>query len=170
LHKESLKIVFSNPLYLILAGVIFSGMLVLLLHTRELLFFEPFFVFYLPQDSNLSFGLIIITAGLIALVISMATYRIKTVGTSTKMGTGLLGSVVGAGAGVCTACGPIGLAVLSTFGATTATTLSFLTIHEIPIRIVAIVILIGTYFLMLKPKSICIINPWTAKKTLENSY
>jgi hypothetical protein len=170
LHKESLKIVFSNPLYLILAGVIFSGMLVLLLHSRELLFFEPFFVFYLPQDSNLSFGLIIITAGLIALVISMATYRIKTVGTSTKMGTGLLGSVVGAGAGVCTACGPIGLAVLSTFGATTATTLSFLTIHEIPIRIVAIVILIVTYFLMLKPKSICIINPWTAKKTLDNSY
>jgi hypothetical protein len=23
---------------------------------------------------------------------------------------------------------------------------------------------------MLKPKSICIINPWTAKKTLDNSY
>jgi hypothetical protein len=160
LHKESLKIVFSNSLYLILAGVIFSGMLVLLLHTRELLFFEPFFVFYLPQDSNLSFGLIIITAGLIALVISMATYRIKTVGTSTKMGTGLLGSVVGAGAGICTSCGPIGFAVLSIFGATAATTLSFLTIHEIPIRIVAIAILTGTYFLMVKPKSICILNSY----------
>ena len=134
-------------------------MLVFLLHTRELLFFEPYFVFYVPQDSNLSFGLIIITAGLIALVISMATYKIKTVGTSSKkMGTGILGSVIGAGAGVCTACGPVGFAVLSTFGATTATTLSFLTIHEIPIRIVAIAILIGTYFLMVKPKSICILN------------
>jgi len=84
LHKESLKLVFSNPPYLILAGVIFAGMLVLLLHTRELLFFEPFFVFYLPQDSNLSFGLIIITAGLMALVISMATYRIKTIDASAK--------------------------------------------------------------------------------------
>ena len=134
-------------------------MLVFLLHTRELLFFEPFFVFNVPQDSNLSFGLIIITAGLIALVISMATYKIKTVGASSKkMGTGILGSVIGAGAGVCTACGPVGFAFLSTFGATTATTLSFLTIHEIPIRIVAIAILIGTYFLMVKPKSICILN------------
>jgi hypothetical protein len=160
LHKESLKLVFSNPPYLILAGVIFAGMLVLLLYTREILFFTPFFVFYLPQDSNLSFGLIIITAGLIALVISMATYRIKTVGTSTKkMGTGILGSVVGVGAGICTACGPIGFAVLSTFGATAATTFSFITIHEIPIRIVAIAILTGTYFLMVKPKSICIPNP-----------
>ena len=136
-------------------------MLVFLLHTRELLFFEPFFVFYVPQDSNLSFGLIIITAGLIALVISMATYRIKTVGPSSKkMGTGILGSVIGAGAGICTACGPVGFAVLSTFGVTAATTLSFLTIHEIPIRIVAIAILIGTYFLMVKPKSICILNSY----------
>ncbi|MGI0064193.1 MAG: hypothetical protein ACREAL_04910 [Nitrosopumilaceae archaeon] len=161
MHKESLKLVFSNLLYLILTGVIFAGMLVLLLHTRELLFFEPFFVFYLPQDSNLSFGLIIITSGLIALVISMATYRIKTVGASTKkMGTGILGSVVGAGAGICTACSPVGFAVLSTFGATAATTLSFLTIHEIPIRIIAIAILIGTYFLMVKPKSICILNSY----------
>jgi hypothetical protein len=75
------------------------------------------------------------------------------------MGTGILGSVVGAGAGICTACGPIGFAVLSIFGATTATTFSFLTIHEIPIRIVAIAILTGTYFLMVKPKSICILNP-----------
>ena len=129
MYKESLKLVFSNPLYLILAGVIFSGILVLLLHTRGLLFFEPFFVFYVPQDSILSFGLIIITAGLISLVISMVTYRIKTIGASTKMGTGILGSVVGAGAGVCTACGPVGFTILSTFGATTATTLSFLSVH-----------------------------------------
>jgi hypothetical protein len=76
------------------------------------------------------------------------------------MGTGLLGSVVGAGAGICTSCGPIGFAVLSIFGATAATTLSFLTIHEIPIRIVAIAILTGTYFLMVKPKSICILNSY----------
>ena len=76
------------------------------------------------------------------------------------MGTGLLGSVLGAGAGVCTACGPVGFTILSTFGATTATTLSLLTIHEIPIRIVAIAILTGTYFLMVKPKSICILNSY----------
>ena len=82
----------------------------------------------------------------------------------------MLISVVGAGAGICTACGQVGFTVLSTFGATAATTLSFLTIHEIPLRIVAIAILIGTYFLMVKPKPICILNPWTAKKTLDNSY
>lgn len=134
-------------------------MLILLLHSREFLFFEPFFVFYLPTDSYLSFGLIIVTAGLAALVISMITYRIKTVGTCSKnMGTGIIGSVVGAGAGICTACSSIGFAVFSTFGATATTTLSFLSMHEIPIRIVAIAILSCTLFLMVKPKSICILS------------
>ena len=151
MHKTTLKLVFSNSSYLVLAGIIFAGMVILLLYTREILFFAPFFVFYLSQDSYLSFGLIIIAAGMMALVISMATYRIKTVGSSTKkMGTGILGSIVGVGAGICTACGPIGFTVLSTFGATAATTFSFLTIHEIPIRIVAITILTGTYFLTVK--------------------
>jgi len=134
-------------------------MLVLLLYARELLFFEPFFVFYLPQDSHLGFGLIIITSGLVALVISMATYRIKTVQSKKNMGTGILGSVLGTGAGICTACSPIGFAILSTFGTTAATTLSFLSTYEIPIRIIAIGILACTFFLMVKPKSTCILIP-----------
>ncbi len=151
MHKEALKLVFSNPAYLILSGLIFAGMLLLLLHTRELLFFEPYFVFHLGQGDYLSFALIIIVSGLMGLVISMAAYRIQTLRASTKkMGSGLLGSIVGAGAGVCTSCGPIGFALISTFGVGAAITFSFLTIYEIPIRIVAIAILTGTYFLMVK--------------------
>jgi len=151
LHKEALKLVFSNPAYLILSGCIFAAMLVLLLYTRELLFFEPYFVFYVSEYDYLSFALIIIVAGLTCLVISMATYQLKTLRSrSKKMGSGLLGSFIGAGAGVCTSCGPIGFAVISAFGASVAVTFSFLTIYEIPIRIVAIAILTGTYFLMAK--------------------
>jgi len=151
LHKEALKLVFSNPTYLILSCGIFTAMLVLLLHTRELLFFEPYFVFHLPESDYLSFVLIIIVAGLTGLVISMAVYQIKTLRSSTKkIGSGLFGSVIGAGAGVCTSCGPIGFAIISSFGTSAAITFSFLTIYEIPIRIVAIAILTGTYFLMVK--------------------
>jgi len=161
LHKEALKLVFSNPAYLILSGLIFVGMLFLLLHTRELLFFEPYFVFYLGQGDYLSFALIIIVSGLMGLVLSMAVYRIQTLRASAKkMGSGLLGSIIGAGAGVCTSCGPIGFAVISAFGASAAITFSFLTIYEIPIRIAAIAILSGTYFLMVKGIIYeCKINP-----------
>jgi len=151
LHKEAIKLVFSNPAYLILSGCVFAGMLVLLLYTRELLFFEPYFVFYVSEYDYLSFGLILMVSGLTGMVLSMATYQIKTLRTSSKkMGSGILGSVVGAGAGVCTSCGQIGFAVISAFGASAAITFSFLTIYEIPIRIVAIAILTGTYFLMVK--------------------
>jgi len=126
-------------------------MLVLLSFTRELLFFEPYFVFYVFEYDYLSFGLILIVAGLTGLVLSMTTFQIKTLRSSSKkMGSGLLGSFIGAGAGVCTSCGPIGFAVISAFGVAAATTFSFLTIYEIPIRIVAIAILTGTYFLMVK--------------------
>ena len=69
---------------------------------------------------------------------------------SRKTGTGVIGSIIGLGAGICTSCGPIGLGVISAFGVAGATTLSFLFDYEIPIRLVATGILIGTYFMMIK--------------------
>jgi hypothetical protein len=54
------------------------------------------------------------------------------------------------GAGVCTSCGQIGFTIISTFGVAGATSLSFLTEYEIPLRIVAITILSGTYLLMVR--------------------
>ena len=55
----------------------------------------------------------------------------------------------GAAAGACS-CGPIGFAVISTFGSVGATATAFLTNYEIPIRIIAIAILIVTYFTTIK--------------------
>lgn len=151
MHKEALKIVFSNPVYLAIVGLIFAPIFVLLLHTRELLFFEPYFVFHLPEDSILSFALIIVLSGLMGVVISMTIFRLRNFKSDAKkMGTGIMGSIVGVGAGVCTTCGPIGFAIISTVGIAGATTLSFLTFYEIPIRLGAIGILSVTYFLMAK--------------------
>jgi hypothetical protein len=62
-----------------------------------------------------------------------------------KMSGGIFGSVIGAVAGACS-CGPIGFAVISTFGSVGATATAFLTNYEIPIRIIAIGILTITYF------------------------
>ena len=61
------------------------------------------------------------------------------------MGGGVFGSIIGAAAGACS-CGPIGFAVISTFGSVGATATAFLTNYEIPIRILAIGILAITYF------------------------
>jgi len=122
-----------------------------MLYARGFLFFEPFFTFQLPMDLILSFVLIIIVSGLIALVTSLAVFQMRTIkSNSKKTGTGVVGSVIGLGAGVCSSCGQIGFAILSTFGVVGATYLSFLTVYEIPIRLLSIAILSGTYFVMIK--------------------
>ncbi|MGB1878949.1 MAG: hypothetical protein ACPHIR_07110, partial [Nitrosopumilus sp.] len=75
-----------------------------------------------------------------------------------KMGGSIVGSIVGSIAGACS-CGPIGFAVISTFGSVGATATAFLTNYEIPIRIIAIGILIITYFTTIKSlKTECQMN------------
>ena len=122
-----------------------------MLSARDFLFFEPFFVFQLPVDWILSFVLIIIVSVLIALVTGIAVFQMRTIKANSKnTGTGMVGSIIGVGAGICTSCGQIGFTLVSTFGVIGATSLSFLTEYEIPIRLFAIAILSGTYFVMIK--------------------
>ncbi len=151
MHKQSLKLVYSDMYSWIISGSLFSILLTFLLSAREFLFFEPYLIFHITAGDVPSFVLIIVTSGLIALVTSLAIFQIRIIKTtSRKTGTGVIGSVIGIGAGVCTSCGQIGFIIISTFGVAGATSLSFLTEYEIPLRIVAIVILSGTYLLMVR--------------------
>ena len=130
-----------------------------LLFVSEFIFFEPFFVSHMPSGSELGFSLIVILSMLSAIVIPMNLFRITHLKNSKqKMSGGILGSTVGSIAGACS-CGPIGFAVISTFGSIGATATAFLTNYEIPIRIIAIGILVITYFTTIKSlKTECNVN------------
>lgn len=137
---------FSNPKYLILSITIFSTMLVGLLILSEYIFLEPYVVSHIPSGTEFGFVLIVTISALSALVLPMNIFRINILKKSKqKMGGGVFGSIIGAAAGACS-CGPIGFAVISTFGSVGATATAFLTNYEIPIRIIAIGILAITYF------------------------
>jgi len=145
-----IKLVYSNPKYFLLASGIFVLMTIGLLILSEYIFLEPYVVAHLPSGSELGFVLIVILSALSALVIPMNIFRINILKSSKqKMGGGILGSIIGTAAGACS-CGPIGFAVISTFGSVGATATAFLTNYEIPIRIIAIAILIVTYFTTIK--------------------
>jgi hypothetical protein len=147
---EIFKVVFSNFKFLILSLVIFSSMLTILLLISEFIFLEPYFVTHIPSGSELGFVLIVILSGLSALVIPMNLFRIINLKNSKqKMSGSIFGTIVGSAAGACS-CGPIGFAVISTFGSVGATATAFLTNYEIPIRVVAIAILVITYFTTIK--------------------
>ena len=153
---EIFKIIFSNFKFLLLSLIIFSSMLFILLFISEFIFLEPYFVTHIPSGSELGFILIVVLSGLSALVIPMNLFRIINLKNSKqKMSGSIFGTIVGSAAGACS-CGPIGFAVISTFGSVGATATAFLTNYEIPIRIIAIGILVITYFTTIKSlKSEC---------------
>ena len=154
------RLVFSNLKYLVLAIVIFSSMLIGLLILSEYIFLEPYVVGHVPSGTEFGFLLIVMISALSALVLPMNIFRINILKKSKqKMGGGILGSIVGAAAGACS-CGPIGFAIISTFGSVGATATAFLTNYEVPIRIVAIGILVITYFTTVKSLKIeCKFDP-----------
>ena len=145
-----IKLVYSNSKYVLLTSSIFVLMTIGLLILSEYIFLEPYVVAHLPSGSELGFVLIVLLSALSALVIPMNIFRINILKSSKqKMGGGILGSIIGTAAGACS-CGPIGFAVISTFGSVGATATAFLTNYEIPIRIIAIAILTVTYFTTIK--------------------
>ena len=120
-----------------------------LIYVTEYLFFEPYFLFYVPEYEILNFLSIVVICTLTGVVLSMSIFRIRFLQASTKkLRTGLLGSILGAGAGAC--CGGIGVALISIFGAVGGVATSFLTNFEIPLRVISIAILVFTYFMIVK--------------------
>jgi hypothetical protein len=125
-------------------------MLIGLLVISEYLFLDPYIVVHIPQGTELGLVLIVILSILSALVIPMNIYRINILKKSKgKMSGSVFSSFIGSVAGACS-CGPIGFAVVSTFGSVGATTLSFLTNFELPIRVGAIGLLVFTYYTTVK--------------------
>lgn len=141
-----LRLVFSrSPAYAIAAAAISAALAFPLLVVSEYIFLEPYAVAHLPPGTELGFSLILALSALSGLVASVNIYRIRELGgRPRRMGGGMAGSVIGAAAGACS-CGPIGFAVISTFGAAGATASAFLTNYEIPIRLAAIGVLCAAY-------------------------
>ncbi len=143
---EAIKLVFSNKAYIVLAAAIFVGMLIPLSIISEYIFLEPYVVSHVPPGTEFGLSLIVIVSALSGLVIPMNIYRIRIMRISkNKMGGSVFGSIVGSIAGAC-GCGPIGFALISTFGSVGGIAFSFLTNYEIPLRIAAIGLLAFVYY------------------------
>ena len=156
---NAIKLVFSNFQYIVLAIAIFVGLVITLLIISEYIFLEPFVVGHIPKGSELGFVLIVIVSSLSGLVLAMNVFRIKMVRIAkSKMSGSVFGSIVGSVAGAC-GCGPIGFAIISIFGSAGGIAFSFLTNYEIPLRIVAIGLLMLVYYTTIRSLKIeCQLN------------
>lgn len=129
-------------------------MLIPLSILSEFLFIEPFFVIHVIEDRAFGFTLLVAISFMSAVVIPMNIYRIRTLQKSTtKIGGSLLGSIIGASAGICS-CGPIGFSIISTFGTVAGTATAFLTNYEIPLRLASLGLLCLVYYTTAKSISV----------------
>ncbi|MBM3904290.1 MAG: hypothetical protein FJ357_04050 [Thaumarchaeota archaeon] len=142
---SSIHLVFSNYGYVILAGMIFSAMFMVLSALSEFVFFEPYFIFYVPDDRTASFALLITVSVMSALVIPMNVYLVRLVQKVKRASGGVVGSIIGASAGACS-CGPVGFSIISTFGTVGGTATAFLTTYEMPLRLLSLGILGIAYY------------------------
>ena len=145
-------LVYSNPSYIIITTGIFFLLFIPLIIISEFLFLEPFVVFSIYPETTLSFSLIVFLSFLSSLAVSMNIYRVKLIKETKKIGSSIVGTIIGASAGACS-CGPIAFSIIATFGTAGSIASSFLTVYEIPIRLTSIGILVIVIFVTTKSLS-----------------
>ena len=138
--NNTFETVYSNYTYILIAIGIFFLLFFPLITISEFLFFEPFIVFSIYPETTLSFLLIVILSFFSALAVSMNIYRVKLIKKTKKIGSSIVGTIIGASAGACS-CGPIAFSIITTFGTAGSIASSFLNVYEIPIRLTSIGIL-----------------------------
>ena len=143
--KNTFGIIYSNPSYIIISIGIFFLLFIPLIIISEFLFFEPFLVFSIYPETTLSFFLIVTLSLFSAFAVSMNIYRVKLIKETKKIGSSIVGTIIGASAGACS-CGPIAFSIIATFGTAGSIASSFLTVYEIPIRLTSIGILVIVIF------------------------
>ena len=97
---STMKLVFSNYLYVILASAVFIFLLIGLLIISQYIFLEPYLIGNIQQGSEFGFVLIVVLSALSGLVIPMNIYRINILKKSKgKISGSLFGSFIGSIAG-----------------------------------------------------------------------
>ena len=150
--NNTFGIIYSNPSYILISIGICFLLFIPLIIISEFLFFEPFLVFSIYPETTLSFSLIVTLSLFSAFAVSMNIYRVKLIKETKKIGSSIIGTIIGASAGACS-CGPIAFSIITTFGTAGSIASSFLTVYEVPIRLTSIGILVIVIFVTTKSLS-----------------
>ena len=126
--NNTFGIIYSNPSYILILIGIFFLLFIPLITISEFLFFEPFLVFSIYPETTLSFSLIVTLSLFSAFAVSMNIYRVKLIKETKKIGSSIIGTIIGASAGAWS-CGPIAFSIITTFGTAGSIATSFLTVY-----------------------------------------
>lgn len=138
----SVKAVFSTPLYIFTAIAVAILFWILFNVFDQLIFFEPIWIFYLPDDAITGFILTIMVSILLGILVSMNIYAIRHSRLNISRKSLLSGSSLSIISSVCSSCSSVGFLLISTLGSIGIIATNMLTIYQIPLRIISVAILI----------------------------
>ncbi len=143
----SIRIVFSNLHYVVIAGLISTIFWIIFSIFDQLLFFTPVFVFYLPDDAVTGFILFTITAILLGIVVGMNVYVLRhSKGLKVNTKSFFSGSSLSVLSSTCASCSSLGFLLVSTFGGIGVTASAFLSNYQTPLRILSIALLVWALY------------------------
>jgi hypothetical protein len=146
----SVKIVFSIPAYILIAIAVVISCSILFNFLDQIIFFEPIWIFYLPEDAITGFILTTLISILIGMIISMNIYAIRHFKLKISRKSLFSGSSLSIISSVCSSCSSVGFLLISTFGSIGIVTSNLLTNYQIPLRLISIAILIFALYYMNK--------------------
>jgi hypothetical protein len=137
----SVKVVFSIPTYILMTVAVTILFWILFNVFDQLIFFEPIWIFYLPEDGITGFILTTAVSILLGMLISMNIYVIRHFNLKISRRSLLSGSSLSIISSVCSSCSSVGFLLISTFGSIGVIASNLLTIYQIPLRIISLAIL-----------------------------
>jgi hypothetical protein len=143
----SARLVFRNGSYLAVAVAIATAFWIIFNILDGLLFFSPIVTFYypLPGDSVPGFILSNITASMIGVVVGMNAYIFRNY--PVRLGKSFIsGSALGTVSSMCASCSSVGFFLSTSLGSAGVAATTILTNYQIPLRLVAIGLLIWAYY------------------------
>jgi hypothetical protein len=155
----SFKVVFSTPIYILTAAAVAIPFWILFNVFDQLIFFEPIWIFYLPEDAIIGFILTTIVSILLGILVSMNIYAIGHSRLKISRKSLFSGSSLSIISGVCSSCSSVGFLLISTFGSIGVITTNLLTIYQIPLRIISVAILIfALYYIHKRIVQSCVMD------------
>ncbi len=140
-------IVFSDKVYVALAAAVAVAFwLVFNILDGILLLSPPAFFYPIPDDALPGFALSHVTAALVAMVVCMNVYLFRNMNTGGAKTSLLSGSTLGTVSSMCAGCSSVGFYLAATFGTAGVAASTFLSNYQLPLRLLAIGLLIWAYY------------------------
>ncbi|HJS69021.1 MAG TPA: hypothetical protein VJ730_06325 [Nitrososphaera sp.] len=141
------RMVFSNKPYSVLAAAVAVAFWTIFNVLDGLILLSPLDFYYpIPADAVPGFVLSHVTAALVGIVVSMNVYLFRNLSARGNKTPFLSGSTLGTVSSMCAGCSSVGFYLAATFGTAGVAASTFLSNYQLPLRLLAIGLLVWAYY------------------------